>query len=130
MKKNTFHITIAGKAYTLCGNESNEYLENIGSYIEEKYNSYAQNLSFRSQPADMQHILMQLNIADDYFKCREELAITKRKLEEQLAEAERIKNSFVTMQVKYENLEASTKLLEKKYQQAKDKISQLDYNER
>ncbi len=121
-KKNSFNITIAGKSYTLCGNESNEYLKNVGSYIEGKYNLFAEDLAFRTQPMDMQHILMQLNIADDYFKCREELYIAKRKYEEQAIELEKMKNSLVTMQVKYENLESSTKLIEKKYQQAKDKI--------
>lgn len=127
-KKNCFNITIAGKSYTLCGNESNEYLKSIGSYIEGKYNSFAEELSFRSQPMDMQHILMQLNIADDYFKCREELYISKRKYEEQAVELEKLKSSLVAMQVKYENLESSTKLIEKKYQQAKDKISRLERN--
>lgn len=125
-KKNSFNITIAGKSYTLCGNESNEYLKNVGSYIENKYNFFAEDLDFRAQPMDMQHILMQLNIADDYFKCREELYISKRKYEEQTVELEKLKNSLVTMQVKYENLESSTKLIEKKYQQAKDKISRLE----
>lgn len=129
-KKNSFNITIAGKSYTLCGNESNDYLKNIGSYIENKYNSFAEELSFRTQPMDMQYILMQLNIADDYFKCREELYISKRKYEEQALELEKLKKSLVTMQVKYENLESSTKLIEKKYQQAKDKLYRYERNER
>lgn len=129
-KRNSFDITIAGKSYTLCGNESNEYLKSVGSYIEEKYNSFAQELSFRSQPMDTQHILLQLNIADDYFKCREELYISKRKFEEQALELEKLKSSLVSMQVKYENLEASTKLIEKKYQQMKAKLSKVERNER
>ena len=129
-KKNCFNITIAGKSYTLCGNESSDYLKNVGSYIEHKYNSFAEEVAFRSQPMDMQHILMQLNIADDYFKCREELYISKRKYEEQSVELERLKSSLVAMQVKYENLESGTRLIEKKYQQLKDKISLLERNER
>ena len=129
-KKNCFNITIAGKSYTLCGNESNEYLKNVGSYIENKYNSFAEEVAFRSQPMDMQHILMQLNIADDYFKCREELYISKRKYEEQSIELEKLKSSLVAMHVKYENLESGTKLMEKKYQQVKDKLSRLERNER
>lgn len=125
-KKNSFKITLAGKSYTLSGNESSEYLQNIGSYIENKYVEFSSNLAFRTQSADMQHILLQLNIADDYFKCREELAIQARKLEEQNAEVEILRNSLVSMQVKYENLESSTKMIEKKYQEAKAKISRLE----
>ena len=125
-KKNSFNITLAGKSYTLYGNESGEYLKTVGSYIEEKYNGYYNNLSFRSQPLDMQHILMQLNIADDYFKCREQLSVQMRKYEEQALEIEKLQKSLVNMQVRYENLEASTKLIEKKYQEAKNKITRLE----
>lgn len=122
-KKNSFHITLAGKSYTLCGNESQEYLQSVGSYIEEKYRTFSNNLSFRGQNVDMQHILMQLNIADDYFKCREELAVSKRREAELAAEVETLKQSMVAMQVQYENLDVAKKNFEKKYQEAKKKLS-------
>ena len=125
-KKNCFNITLAGKSYTLCGDESNEYLKSVGSYIEGKYNEFSSELSFRTQPVDMQHILLQLNIADDYFKCREKLSISMRKLEEQAAEIEKLQSSLVAMRVKYENLESGAKFVEKKYQESKDKISRLE----
>lgn len=125
-KKNSFNITLAGKSYTLCGEESGEYLKSVGSYIENKYAEFSGNLAFRTQSIDMQHVLLQLNIADDYFKCREKLSIQMRKMEEQSNELEKLKNSLVTMQVKYENLEASAKLVEKKYQEAKARIARLE----
>jgi len=74
----------------------------------------------------MQHIMVQVNIADDYFKCKELLAIQKRKLEEQSAEIEQLKSSLVAMKVRYENLESSVKLTQKKYQEAKAKIAHLE----
>lgn len=125
-KKNNFNITLAGKSYILCGEESSEYLKKIGTYIEQKYNSYYGNLSFRSQPIDMQHILMQLNIADDYFKCKEQLELQLKKNEEQIAEMESLRNSLVNMQVRYENLESGMKIIEKKYQEAKKIISKME----
>lgn len=125
-KKNSFNITLAGKSYKLRGEESNEYLKEVGSYIEGKYADFSSELSFRTLPMDMQHILMQLNIADDYFKCREKLSINMRKQQELSEELEKMKSSLVAMQVKYENLESSTKLIEKKYQEAKDKINRLE----
>lgn len=125
-KKNNFKIILAGKSYTLSGNESSEYLQKIGSYVERKYNEFSKNLAFRAQSADMQHILLQLNIADDYMKCREELAIQVCKQEEANSEREQLQNALVAMQVKYDNLETSMKLIEKKYQEAKAKISDME----
>lgn len=128
-KKNSFNITIAGKSYALYGNESKEYLKRVGSYIENKYNTYAKEISFRTQPMDMQHILMQLNIADDYMKSQDELVTLKRRYGEQALELEKLQSSFVALQVKYDNLEQSTKLLEKKYQQAKEKLFHNEQNQ-
>ena len=125
-EKNSFQITLAGKSYTLAGNESNEYLKRIADHIEKKYIDYSANISYRTQPMDMQHVMLEVNIADDYFKCKEEVEILTRKLEEQSMELERMKNSLVAMQVKYENLESSTKLTQKNYQDAKARISQLE----
>lgn len=125
-EKNSFQITLAGKSYTLAGNESNEYLKRIADHIEKKYTDYSANISYRTQPMDMQHVMLEVNIADDYFKCKEEVEILTRKLEEQSMELERMKNSLVAMQVKYENLESSTKLTQKNYQDAKARISQLE----
>lgn len=125
-EKNLFNITLAGKSYTLAGEESSEYLRRVADYIEHKYAEYSANISFRTQPMDMQHVMLEVNVADDYFKCREQLDIMVRKLEEQSAEMDRMKNTLVSMQVKYENLESSTKLTQKKYQEAKARISQLE----
>ena len=124
--KNHFNITLAGKSYTLAGDESSEYLSTVVDYIEGKYADYSANISFRTQPMDMQHVMLEVNIADDYFKCKEQVEILNRKLEEQAAELERMKNSLVSMQVRYENLESSTKLTQKKYQEAKARILQLE----
>lgn len=120
-KRNSFKITLAGKSYTLYGSEPQEYLQSVGIYIEEKYRTFSQNLPFRNQNRDMQHIIMELNIADDYFKCREELMISKQKEAELEAELETLKQSLVDLQVKYENLKVSEQNFEKKYQEAKKK---------
>lgn len=125
-EKNSFQITLAGKSYTLAGNESSEYLKRIADHIEQKYADYSSNISYRTQPMDMQHVMLEVNIADDYFKCKEELEILTRKLDEQSIELEHMKNSLVAMQVKYENLESSTKLTQKNYQEAKARIAQLE----
>lgn len=124
-EKNSFQITLGGKSYKLCGEESGEYLARIASYIEGKYKEFSDNMSFRGQPVDFQHILLQVNIADDCFKAREELAILKRKYEEQTVEMEQLKASLVSSQVKIENLEANSKLIEKRLQDTKAKLIRL-----
>lgn len=129
-EKNCFNITIAGKSYTLSGQESSDYLKSIADYIESKYETFCENTNFRSFPMDMQHVMLQVNVADDYFKAKEELAIQKRKLAEKTLEMEELKKSFVAMQVRYENLEAGAKLTQKKYQEAKARIAYLENSQK
>ena len=66
-------VIIGGKVLTLSGYESEEYLQKVASYINNKSEEYSKMDGFRHQPVDMQNILMQLNIADDYFKARKQI---------------------------------------------------------
>ena len=61
---------IGGKAFTLSGNESEEYLQKVASYINGKMEEYSKMGTFTRQPMDTQNVLIQLNIADDYFKAK------------------------------------------------------------
>ena len=58
---------------TLSGYESEEYLQKVASYINNKLAEYNRVESFRRQPADIQNILVELNIADDYFKAKKQI---------------------------------------------------------
>ena len=66
--KTDTEVIIAGKVFTLSGYESEEYLQKVASYINNKIAEYNKVDSFKRQSLDTQNVLMQLNIADDYFK--------------------------------------------------------------
>ena len=71
--KTDTEVIIGGKVLTVSGNESVEYLQKVASYINNKINEYAKMDSFRRQSVDKQNMLIQLNIADDYFKARKQI---------------------------------------------------------
>ena len=68
--KTDTEVIIGGKVFTLSGYESEEYLQKVASYINNKTAEYAKVESFKRQPLDTQSVLLQLNIADDYFKAK------------------------------------------------------------
>lgn len=68
-KKST-DVMIAGKVYTLSGYEEEGYLQRVASYINAKISEITEREEFRRIPNDMKSILIQLNIADDYFKAK------------------------------------------------------------
>ncbi|MDD6339885.1 MAG: cell division protein ZapA [Butyrivibrio sp.] len=63
-------VTIGGKTYTMSGYESEEYLQKVAAYINGKLSDFKKSDSFRRQALDVQNVIIQLNIADDYFKAK------------------------------------------------------------
>ena len=63
-------VTIGGKTYTMSGYESEEYLQKVAAYINGKLSAFKKSDSFSRQALDVQNVIIQPNIADDYFKAK------------------------------------------------------------
>ena len=124
--KTDTEVIIGGKVFTLSGYESEEYLQKVASYINNKMNEYGKVDSFKRQPLDTQSILLQLNIADDYFKAKKQISI----LEEELAGKEKelydLKHELISSQIKLENAEKAMDKLKEENKELQMKIVQLE----
>ena len=109
--KTDAEVIIGGKVLTLCGYESEEYLQKVASYINNKLAEYGKVDSFRRQPADMQNILMQLNIADDYFKAKKQIHSLEDEIEAKEKELYDLKHELISHQIKFEAMEKELKEL-------------------
>lgn len=68
---NDTKIKIGGRTITLSGSESAEYMQKVAEYLNGKRNSFNDDSSFWTLPEDMKNIMIQLNLADDYFKAKD-----------------------------------------------------------
>ncbi|MEG2513303.1 MAG: cell division protein ZapA, partial [Acetivibrio sp.] len=68
--KNDIEVVINNKKYMLSGYESDTYLQTVASYINGKAEEYKTMNSFNKLEQDMRTVLIELNIADDYFKAK------------------------------------------------------------
>lgn len=107
--KNYAEVLIDGKIYTLGGSEEEHYLQKVPSYINEKTSLMRKQPGFSKQSQDYQSVMIELNLADDYFKAREEADHAKRQRDEMEKESYSLKHELVTTQMK---LEAVTRELE------------------
>jgi cell division protein ZapA len=82
--KNDIDITIGGKTFTLSGVESEAYLREVASYLNEKLKNFSDDAAYWKLPNDMRNVMLQLNLADDYFKERSRV----QELESQVQELE------------------------------------------
>ncbi|WP_026516041.1 cell division protein ZapA [Butyrivibrio sp. MC2021] len=124
--KTDTEVIIGGKVFTLSGYESEEYLQKVASYINNKIAEYNKIDGFKKQPIDTQNVLLQLNIADDYFKAKKQIEIMEEQLSEKEKELYDIKHELIATQMKYENSEKNGKSLQTKLDESSKKIIQLE----
>lgn len=103
--KNDTEVIIGGKVITLSGYESEEYLQKVASYINNKIAEYNRVDSFRRQPLDLQNVLLQINLADDYFKAKKKIDELEEELEAKDRELYDLKHELIASQIKLESKE-------------------------
>ena len=124
--KTDTEVIIGGKVFTLSGYESEEYLQKVASYINNKVNEYSKVDSFRRQPLDTQSVLLELNIADDYFKAKKQISLLEEELQAKEKELYDLKHELISAQIKLENVEKQSKELQKELNENAKKIVRLE----
>ena len=112
--KNSVQVLIGGKVYTLGGYESDEYLQKVAGYLDQKIAEVDQNENSRTLAYDRKRILVELNIADDYFKARERIEKLEQDLEIKEKELYDLKYELISEQSKIEAYEKNIRELEAK----------------
>lgn len=124
--KTDTEVIIGGKVFTLSGYESEEYLQKVASYINNKVNEYGKVDSFRKQPLDTQNVLLQLNIADDYFKAKQQISLLEEEVKAKDTEIYDLKHELIASQIKLENTERNVKNLQLEANENAKKMIKLE----
>ena len=103
--KTSAEVVIDGKVYTLSGYEGEEYLQKVAAYINNKINEFEAIEDYRHIPLNMKNTLIQLNIADDYFKAKKQISILEEELQGKEKELYDLKHELISAQIKLENAE-------------------------
>lgn len=124
--KTDTEVVIGGKVFTLSGYESAEYLQQVAGYINNKITEYMKLDSFRKQPLDMQNVLLELNIADDYFKAKKQISILEEDVQSKEKELYNFKHELIAAQIKLEDSEKSLHKLQMELNENAKKIVRLE----
>lgn len=119
-------VLIDGRKYTLCGVESDEYLQKVASYINRKLTEFKKQESYRHMDMELRNVLLAINIADDYYK-------EKKKAQEYKGEGELkdkqvldMKHEIISLQDKVKDYELKKGALEASLEEAEKKIVELE----
>ena len=110
--KTNAEVIIGGKVYTLSGYESEEYLQKVAAYINNKRNEFDAMEDYKRLPADMKFTLLELNIADDYFKAKSQAEKLEHDLDAKEQEIYNLRHDLISNQIKMESDAKALKELE------------------
>lgn len=100
-KMNDIAVIINDKKYTLSGYESESYLKAVAAYMNGKLDEFQEKDTYRHLDTETKGVLLGLNIADDYFKA-------KNQIEELTEENKRKDNELFAL--KHEMMAVQTRL--------------------
>ena len=118
VQKNDIKVVINNKVYTLSGQESEDYLQNVATYINGKIAECQSSEAYRRFNAEYQNVLLALNIADDYFKAKDQVNQMLTEDDDKDKQIYDLRREVIEVQIKYESAQ-------KMIEEYKDKISEL-----
>lgn len=112
--KNTAQVLIGGKIITLSGYESEEYMQRVASYMNGKIAELSEIPGYSRQPMETKHLLLSLNVTDDYFKAKKQAEVYEQDLMQKDQEMYELKHELVALQVQLEELKKTSGYQENK----------------
>ena len=124
--KNTTQVLIGGKIVTLSGYESEEYLQKVANYMNNKLTELGQIPGYNRQTLETRHTLLSLNIADDYFKAKRQAEMYEEELEAKDMEMYDLKHELISLQVQIENSKKEEGNMDEEKARLEGKIAELE----
>lgn len=126
---NQYHDTeviINNKRYTLAGYESEEYLQKVASYINSKHNEFKNRDAYKFLDTDLRSILIQINIADDYYKAKDKIKEIEVDSESKSKEIFDLKHELISVQTKLNAANKEIEELQMELDEAQKKVFRLE----
>lgn len=119
-------VIINNKRFTLCGYESPEYLQRVASYINGKYLEFKTKESYSRLDDNLKNVLLEINIADDYFKALKKLKEKEEESDRKSTELFNMKHEVISSQTKLDSITQELLELKKEYNEAQKRIVKLE----
>ena len=124
--KNTTQVLIGGKIVTLSGYESEEYLQKVANYMNNKLTELGQIPGYNRQTLETRHTLLSLNIADDYFKAKRQAEMYEEELEAKDREMYELKHDLINGQVELDKGRKSVEEKDRQIAELQAKVDELE----
>ena len=124
--KNKTEVLIDGKIYTLSGYESEEYLQRVATYINNKLAELKKLDGYARLSQELKSILLELNVADDYIKAKNQVEMVEEELAQKDQELYDLKHELISTQIKLEDAAKELKALKEQATEYQKQIVKLE----
>jgi len=111
--KNNTKVLIDGQVYTLSGQESEEYIQKVALYINNKLDTLKKSDNGQKMNTRLMNVLLALNIADELFKERTNAESFHARMDDKDRKIEALKNVVADSEDEKEALKLRLDELEK-----------------
>ncbi len=101
-------------------------MQKVASYINNKITVFKQDEGYKRQSVDVQRTLLELNIADDYFKAKKQADSIDNDLESKDKQLYDTKHELIAAVIKNETLEKEADSLKEKINELEKTIIRLE----
>ena len=124
--KNTTQVLIGGKIITLSGYESEEYLQKVASYLNNKIAELIQLPGYNRQSVETKPTLLRLNVKDDHFKAKRQAEVFEEDLQGKDKEVYDLRHEMALLQVRLENAVNELNELKDKNHKLSGQVEELE----
>lgn len=124
--KNDVEVLIDGRKYTISGFESEEYLQQIATYINHKFADFRKKEFYARMGLDLRSILLAINIADDYYKAKKKASEFRTENETKDKAILDMKHEIIDLKETVRKLESEKKKMTTSLEQAEKKKIELE----
>lgn len=124
--KNMTQVLIGGKIIKLSGYESEEYLQKVSAYINVKIAELSELPGYNRLPVETRQTLLSLNVADDYFKARNQAEAFEEDSQDKDKEMYDLKHDLIAMQIQLDKLRKDLTQAEADKKSLNEQIGKLD----
>lgn len=125
-KMNDIEVSIHNKNYTLSGYESESYLRAVADYINGKQEEFRRMEGFGRLDGEMKTVLLELNIADDYFKAKSQVEGLTEENKKKGDELFELKHELIAAKTRLEEVELELEILKEDQLESEKKIVRLE----
>ena len=129
--KNSVEVVINGKIYQLAGSESESYMHEVASYLNQKILDFQkETVGYNKRDDSIKALLLEVNICDDLFKERKRSRDIQQARDDAERESYTAKHDLVNMQMKLETTLRELENTQKKLAELEAKQAAQDARDR